>query len=182
MSRGLESVRTLAVAAAAFLAQSAGAATLYDFDWSGGEAYSATGSVVLSGAVGVGDPFDAGDVVALDVELFDGAASVGTIGFADLQGGDILEGTRNASTLSITDIYLTAFAVSFGCNGPGCLFGLVQFHTPSTGSSNVDFGTAEAAQASFHFTEVPEPAADAALALALLTLRALRCARSRSRT
>jgi hypothetical protein len=174
------SARAAAVALAAFLAPNAGAATLYDFDWSGGASFSASGTMELSSAIGIGDPFSSGDVLGLDVELFDGATSVGTIDYAAFQdGGDTLEGIRNASSLSILDIYIASFGVTLGCDAVGCAFGLVQFYTPSTPLATVDFGSTEAARASFVFTEVPEPGGAPSLALALLTIAGMRLARSR---
>lgn len=174
----LQPVQTAAVALAALLAPSAGAGTLYDFAWSG-NSYSASGSMELSSSVGLGDSFTSSDVLDLQVELFDGATSVGTIGSADfVAGSDVLEGTRTAPTLSITDVYLTAFGTTLGCDAVGCFLGLVQFHTPSTPNATVDFGTTEAARASFVFTEVPEPRLAASLALAGLTLATLRLAAS----
>jgi hypothetical protein len=166
-----------AVAMAACLAQGAGAATLYDFDWSGGASFSASGTMELGSAIGIGDPFGSDDVLALDVELFDGATSVGTIDYASFQqGGDTLEGTRNASSLSILDLYLTSFGVTLGCEAVGCLFGGVQFFTPSTPGAVVEFGSTEAARASFVFTQVPEPGVEWSLVLALLAIAGMRFA------
>ena len=66
--------RVAVVAVTVFFAQSA-RARMYDFSWSG-NSFSATGTMELSNAIGVGESFDATDVLALEVELFDGAVSV----------------------------------------------------------------------------------------------------------
>jgi len=161
--------RLAVVAVTALFAQSADA-TSYDFSWSG-DSFSATGIMELSDAIGVGDPFDSGDVLALKIDLFDGGVFVGMVGFPS-QSFDVLEGTRNESSLSITDLLLDVVgpgATLFGCEAPGCLFGRVLFQTPSTLSGQVEFGTTMAAQESFVFT-VPEPSPQLLQALALFSI------------
>ncbi len=101
--------------------------------------------------------------------------TVGMVNFPS-QSFDVLEGTRNASSLSITDLLLDVAAAGstlFGCEAPGCLFGRVLFQTPSTPSGQVEFGSTMAAQESFVFT-VPEPATQLLQALALVSIAGMR--------
>ncbi len=165
--------RVAVVALTVFFTQSADA-TMYNFSWSG-DSFSASGTMVLSNAIGVGDPFDSADVLTLEIDLFDDGVFVGMVNFPS-QIFDILEGTRNASSLSITDLLLDVAAAGstlFGCEAPGCLFGRVLFQTPSTRSGQVEFGSTMAAQESFVFT-VPEPATQLLQALALVSIAGMR--------
>jgi hypothetical protein len=163
--------RALALAGAALFTQSAGAATLYDFGWSDGGSLSATGSLTLHDSVGVGAPFDKDDVLAFDLELFDGAVTQGTGHFPPFDPVfHALEGTRSASGLAIVDLYVSVpFGIRFGCDAGDCLSGSVYFN-----AGTVDFGSTAAARASFVFTEVPEPGAEASIATALMALAVLR--------
>lgn len=170
MPRMQQLSRAAVVAVTVFFAQSA-SATMYNFSWSG-NSFSATGTMELSNVIGVGESFDAADVLALEVELFDAAVSVAMVDFPS----PTLEGTRNASSLSITDLLLDVAAAGstlFGCEAPGCLFGRVLFQTPSTPSGQVEFGSTMAAQESFVFT-VPEPATQLLQALALVSIAGMR--------
>ncbi len=170
--------RALVVAVMVLFAQSA-SATLYDFSWSG-NSFSATGTMELSNLIGVGESFDAADVLALEVELFDGAVSVAMVDFP-FSAGETLEGTRNASSLSIIDLFFGISAAgsnNFGCEAVGCLFGTVLFRTPSTPSGQVEFGSTAAARESFVFTQVPEPGTQLLQALALVTIAGMRSRRA----
>ena len=84
MPRVQQLSRVAVVAVTVFFAQSA-SATMYDFSWSG-NSFSATGTMELSNAIGVGESFDATDVLALEVELFDGAVSVAMVDFPSPSG------------------------------------------------------------------------------------------------
>lgn len=161
----------------------AGAATFYDFAWSG-NSWSATGSLALDDAVGVGDPFTEADVLDFDLALAAGGSVVATLAFPPFEGFDAIRGTRTGPGLSITDLVVGDGIVLLGCNAGNCLSGEVFFETPETPGGLVDFGSAEAARASFVFTEVPAPglpASGAAALAALAALRGTRRARSRSR-
>lgn len=173
--------RILAVSIAICLPTGSTAATLYDFDWSG-NSYSATGTMVLDGSIGVGEPFTTTDVLAFELELFDGAVSVASLQFPpfDLPFHTIV-GTRNASDLSIDDLVVSDFGILFGCTAGDCLSGAVFFSTPSTPGVEVDFGSIEAARASFVFTEAPEPEAMASAGVVLAALAGLRWSRESRR-
>lgn len=159
--------------------QTAHAGTHYDFAWSA-ETFSATGTLELSSSVGVGDPFDPSDVLALDVELFDAATFVGKIDFLDFSaGGDALAGTRDPSSLVIEDLFLDSASVGFGCASIGCASGVVVFETTQTPAGSVDFGSAGTARASFVFTEVPEVDGQAWIALAAISALCVRARRPR---
>jgi hypothetical protein len=169
----------LAVAIVAGLGPVASAGILYDFAWSG-NSFSASGTLELDDTVGIGSPFTTGDVLAFELELFDGAAPVASLAFPPFDlPFDTIEGTRNESTLSITDLVVSDFGTLFGCTGGDCLSGVVFFATPSTPGAEVDFGSIEAARASFVFTELPEPDVSGSLGVALGALAGLRAARSR---
>ena len=79
--------------------------------------------------------------------------------------------------MSITDLFLAIAAAgshNFGCEAVGCVFGRVLFRTPSTPSGQVEFGSAAAAQASFVFTQLPEPETQLLRALALVAIAGMR--------
>jgi hypothetical protein len=159
----------------------AGAATLYAFAWSG-NSFSATGTLELDDAVGIGAPFETSDVLAFELDLFNGAAPVATLQFPPFDlPFDTIEGTRNAASLSIDDFIVSGFAILFGCNAGDCLSGEVAFGTPSTPGALVDFGSPPAARASFVFTEIPEPGATMSAAVVLVALAGLCSVRSRFR-
>ena len=172
--------QAVVVAVMVLFAQSA-SATLYDFMWSG-NSFSATGTLELSNAVGIGASFDKSDVLSFQVELFDGAVSVAMDSFPPFDDFDALKGTRNPSSLSINDLIVSEPGIFFGCDAGDCLSGRVAFGTPSTSGAKVDFGSIAAARASFVFTEVPEPGAESLLAAALVTIAGLRFSTSRSRS
>jgi hypothetical protein len=159
----------------------ASAAMLYAFAWSG-NSFSATGTLELDDTIGIGAPFDTSDVLAFELDLFDGAVPVASLQFPPFDlPFDTIEGTRNASSLSIDDLVVSGFAILFGCNASDCLSGEVVFGTPSTPGGLVDFGSTPAARASFVFTEIPEPGATMSVGIVLVALAALRAARSRFR-
>jgi hypothetical protein len=159
--------RVLIFVGTTLFAGSATAATLFDFHWSDGASRSATGSLVLDDSVGVGDPFDKDDVIAFDVELVDGTTSAGTGHFPPFDPDfHALMGTRSASALNVTDLYVSVpFGIRFGCDVGDCLSGRVYFN-----AATVEFGTIPAARASFEFVEVPEPGAETSIAAALAVL------------
>jgi len=150
----------------------AGAATLYDFVWSG-NAFSATGSLALDDAIGVGDPFTEADVLDFELALVTGGSVVATLAFPPFEGFDTIRGTRSGAGLSIRDLVVGDGIALFGCNAGDCLSGEMFFDTPATPGGLVDFGSAEAARASFVFTEVPAPGLPASGAAALAALAAL---------
>ena len=164
------SVGVVIVALALLLAGTASAGSvIYDFSWSGGESFTASGTLLLSDSVGVEDPFDLGDVVSFEIELFDDGSSVGAGTFPPFdEVFHALDGTRKASSLSINDLIVTVpFGITFGCDVGDCLSGRVAFESFGT---TVDFGSRQAAQESFVFTEVPEPGRGGLLAAALATI------------
>jgi hypothetical protein len=166
----------VAALAAVWLAEGARAGTLYDFSFGFGQ-YTASGALLLSDAVGVGEAFDVDDVESFELELFNNAISVGAATFPPFPGFDVIEGTRNASDLSMSDLVVSdPFNISFGCTGSNCLFTGEIFFTSAPGN-RLEFGTPAAALASFVFTEVPEPDATLLFGAALVTLAALRSAR-----
>jgi hypothetical protein len=174
--RALAALASAALASAALatgLPARADAATLYDFAWSG-NSFSAMGSLVLAESVGVGDSFTTSDVLEFDLDLFDGSAAVASLQFPPFEGFDTITGTRHESTLSITDLVVGESGGLFGCTAGDCLSGEVFFDTAATPGASVDFGSTEAARASFVFTEIPEPAGSLPIAAALLALGALR--------
>jgi len=156
---------TVALVAAALLATPAAAAgILYAFDWDGGigNAFSATGMLVLDAAIGVGQDFDTGDVVSFDVELFDGTTSVAMASYPPSEfslGFDAIVGTRTAGGLALDDFLVTPGSVFFGCTSSNCLGGTVRFKTPATGETEIDYPSIQAAQDSFVVTLLPEPGA-----------------------
>lgn len=157
-------------------------ATFYDFSWSG-NSFSATGILELDDAIDVGEDFALGDVVSFELELFDGASSVASLSFPPFDPPfHTIEGTRNASSLSIDDLIVSGFAILFGCEAGDCLSGVVWFDTPATNDAQVDFGSTPAARASFVFTETPEPGATLASTMAVAALAALRRMRPRPLT
>lgn len=162
----------LVLAGTAHSSPSAGAATLFDFDWSDGGTLSATGSLVLHDSVGVGQPFDASDVLAFDLELFEDSVSQGTGSFPPFDPVfHALEGTRSAAGLEIVDLYVSVpFGIRLGCEAGDCLSGSVFFV-----GQTIDFGSTAAARASFVFTAVPEAGARGSILAALLAVGA--CAR-----
>jgi hypothetical protein len=167
--------RALALVCAAFFAGSASAATFYDFSWTDGGSLSATGFLSLDDSVGVGEPFDKGDVLAFDLELFDGAVSRGTGHFPPFNPTfHALKGTRAAASLAIVDLYVSTPSIpQFGCDAGDCLGGAVFFE-----QTTVDFGSTAAARASFVFTQTtPEPGAALSLVAALVALVGMRAAR-----
>ena len=171
----------LAVAIVAGLGPVASAGIFYDFAWSG-NSFSASGTLELDDTVGVGTPFTTGDVLAFELELFDGAVPVGSLAFPPFGlPFDTIEGTRTASTLSITDLVVSESGILFGCDAGDCLSGAVFFSTPSTPDALVDFGSIEAARASFVFTEAPEPDVSRSVGIVLGALAGLRAVRSRFR-
>jgi len=167
--------RIAILAWAVSIARDGSAATLYDFTWSDGDSLSAIGSLILGDSVGVGDPFDVGDVISFDLELFDGAVSQGTGAFPPFDPVfHALEGTRAASSLAIVDFYVSVpFGIRLGCDAEDCLSGGVFFL-----AMNVDFGSIAAARGSFVFTEIPEPGAVAAMLAAMVAILGLRAGRS----
>ena len=178
-ARARAALLPLAVSMAVGFAHAVRAGTLYAFGWSG-NSFSATGTLELDDAVGIGSPFTTGDVLAFELELFDGAAPVASLAFPPFDlPFDTIEGTRNESTLSITDLVVSDFGILFGCTAGDCLSGVVFFATPSTPGAEVDFGSIEAARASFVFTELPEPDVSGSLGVALGALAGLRAVRSR---
>jgi hypothetical protein len=156
---------------AALFAQSATAATFYQFSWSDGGSLSATGSLALDDGVGVGDPFDKDDVLVFDLELFEGAISQGTADFPPFDPVfHALKGTRSGSGLDIVDLYVSVpFGIRFGCTAGDCLSGEVYFNVMT-----VDFGSTPAARASFVFTEAPDPGAGLSAVMALVALVGMR--------
>lgn len=177
--RSRRTLLSLAVPIAVALPLAAGAATFYDFTWSG-NSFSAAGTLELDDSVGVGAPFTIADVLAFELELRDGGVPVASLAFPPFDlGFHTIEGTREASSLSIDDLIVSDFAILFGCEGSDCLSSVVYFDTPATPGATVDFGSIAAARASFVFTEVPEPGAAGALAASGATLAALRAVRSR---
>ena len=174
MRRILLAVRAVVVALALLLAGSASAGSvIYDFSWSGGQSFTASGTLLLSDSVGVGSPFELADVVSFQLELFDGGSSVGTGSFPPFdETFHALEGTRQASSLDINDLIVTVpFGITFGCDAGDCLSGRVAFESFAT---TVDFGSRQAAQESFVFSEVPAPGRGVLLAAALATMAVIR--------
>lgn len=177
-----ERVRAAALAALVAGGPSlAGAATLYDFAWSA-DSYSATGSLTLDDAVGIGDPFTEADVLDFELALFDGGSQLAMLAFPPFEGFDTIRGTRADATLSITDLVVGDDGVQFGCTAGDCLSGELFFDTPATRGVTVDFGSPAAARASFVFTEAPEPELSASGAAALAALVALRATRRSQRS
>jgi len=173
MQRTLQCVRVVIVALALSLAGTASAGSvIYDFSWSGGESFTASGTLLLSDSIGLEDPFDLSDVVSFEIELFDDSVSVGTGSFPPFDDFNAIDGTRNASSLSINDLLVTVpFGITFGCNVGDCLSGRVAFESFGT---TVDFETGQAAQQSFVFTEVPAPSRGVLHAAALATIAMIR--------
>lgn len=173
-------VAALVVGAPTLARAQVGAATLYDFAWSG-NSFSATGSLSLDAAVGVGDSFTEADVLDFELMLFDGASLVATLAFPPFEGFDTIRGTRTESGLDMTDLVVGDAGVQFGCTAGDCLSGEVFFETAATPGATVDFGSEVAARASFVFTEVPEPGLPASGAVALAALVALHASRGSPR-
>ena len=157
------------------LAPRANAGVLYDFSFSF-EQYSASGTLILSDAVAVGAEFDSDDVESYVLELFNDGISVATGDFP-FDNFNVVEGTRNASSLSISDLVVSETGIIFGCTVGDCLFDVEVFFTSAPGGQ-LDVGTAQAVRDSFVFIEVPEPSAVALFAAALTTLAGLRSARN----
>ena len=178
MPRIQKAAQAAVVAVAVFFAQSASAGILYDFSW-GFDSLSATGTMELNSSVGIGESFDISDVLAIDLELFDGGVSVQTIASPPDEFDppfDTIKGTRNASNLSMIDFVLS-FGPLFGCTAGDCLSGEVFF----PGVPPVDFGSITAARESFVLTELPEPGTELLLPVAVLSLAAVRRRRGTNR-
>lgn len=143
------------------------AATFFDFSWTDGGTLTAVGSLTLDDSVGVGEAFDKNDVLAFELELFDGVVSQGMGAFPPFDPVfHALNGMRAASSLDINDLYVTVpFGIRLGCDAGDCLSGGIYFD-----AMNVDFGSREAAQASFVFTQAPEAGAEASVLTALAAL------------
>lgn len=157
-------------------APTARAGTLYDFSFSF-EQYSAEGTLVLSDLVSVGETFDVGDVESFELELFNTGTSVGSAAFPPFDGFGVIEGTRNPSSLGMSDLIVSEpFGIIFGCTAEDCLFTGEIFFT-SAPNDRVEIGTPQAALDSFVFTEAPEPEASALFTAALATVAGLRSTR-----
>ena len=161
----------LGLLAALLLAPSARAGILYDFSFSF-EQYSASGQLVMSDAVGVGEEFDFNDVESFDLDFFVSGGPVGSSSYPPWPGFDVVVGTRNASSLAMMDLSVSDIDNWFGCRGGDCLFeGEVVF---PTAPMDLVLGSPQAARDSFVFTELPEPGSGLMIAAALATLVALR--------
>jgi hypothetical protein len=173
----IRSLAVVAALAALCLAPGARAGILYDFSFSF-EQYSASGTLVLSDTVGVGEEFSSEDVELYELELFNDSSSVGAAEFPPFEGFGVVEGTRNASSLSMSDLVVSEpFGIIFGCTASDCLFTGEIFFTSAPGG-RLEIGTPQAALDSFVFIEVPEPNATALFAAALTTVAGLCVARS----
>lgn len=163
------------------LASRAHAGIAYDFSWEF-PPYSGSGTLVLSDSIGVGQSFDIDDFELIDIDLFDGEDFVtGMTSPPDaLDPSALIDGTRNASSLSLEDILIAGpgFTGLFGCRNNNCFTGLVAF--PGV-AGNLDFGSGEAAIASFVLTEAPEPGAASATLGALLAIASIAGARAHRR-
>ena len=161
----------LGLLAALLLAPSARAGILYDFSFNF-EQYSASGQLVMSDAVGVGDEFDFNDVESFDLDFFVSGSPVGSSSYPPWPSFDFVVGTRNASSLAMMDLSVSDFDNWFGCRGGDCLFeGEVVF---PTAPMDLVLGSPQAARDSFVFIELPEPSAALMLVIGAGLLALLR--------
>ena len=172
-------LKWIAAGAGLLFALSVRAGIDYEFGWSF-PPYSGSGLLVLSDSIGVGQDFVLDDIESIEIDLFDGDTVVASQTSPPEPFDppfDVIKGTREAGSLSMLEfaIGLPSFPGFFGCNDTNCFSGEVRF----PGVGDLDFGSPEAARASFVLTELPEPGAGLSLAAMGLGLAALGVSRRR---